>query len=636
MARINMTRYAILGVLNLYPASGYDIKRFCDAGVTHFWNENYGHLYPVLHKLEHEKLIEQVKKTEIPAGQVTGRNRVVYQITERGRSDLKQWLTAPVQPAPPRLELLLKMTFAGAAEQDFLQDELQRLRQGHQARRVMMRKALAKLENDLKAKEWPGYPYWIATIRYGLQDADFRIRWYAETGARIQSWFSRNEAAEQVPAAYPTTGQDWINRIADDGSSWSVLQAGLQLDKPLDMGQLRLATRQLLDDEPVLRCRFDDACEPPVWRPLDLPDECWCALVISRTPQDTIRRLVAEPLPDSGQSWQVLVIRPHDTAGSAADYLLIRVHHALMDAAGLRDLAVLLAGRYRQQLEHEPAELPKLASRSMLPLFAAVGSPDPRRLFRPDLAALQAGWGLPGEAIPGPQVRPVHTVRVLSDQQSAGWLQAAKTAGVTVTTLLLAGLGQVLEEWLEPERDAVRLIQVTSNLRRYLPSDQALILGNLSGMLPIRFAAGQQAACLPWSQEQLQQLGHQLKDLQEQRADLHAAALLHLLSQRPYGEVQNSLAAAWQKARASQHAAPVLSKVGRWPDQALAFGDSAVCHVAFYGPAMHAPALLLAVHSYRGRISLSVGHFPDERPAGTMDRLLDRLLLIMDQQAKIG
>lgn len=134
------------------------------------------------------------------------------------------------------------------------------------------------------------------------------------------------------------------------------------------------------------------------------------------------------------------------------------------------------------------------------------------------------------------------------------------------------------------------------------------------------------AAAGPCSPERLRQLGRQLTEQQDQRADLHSAALLQLLSARPYADVRNMLAAAWQKARQSQHAAPVLSNLGRWPEETLSFGESAVSDVCFYGPAMHAPALLLAVIGYQGRISLSVGHFPGERPAGFVEKLLDTLI----------
>jgi len=451
-----------------------------------------------------------------------------------------------------------------------------------------------------------------------------------------------NKEAAMIAGGYPTTGQDWINKIADDGSSWSVMQAGLQLDQPLDLYRLRQAIRRLLEDEPVLSCRFDDSCEPPVWRPLELSDACWCTLVISRTPNETVRGLITEPLPDSGQSWQVQVIRSLETSMPSTDYLLVRAHHALLDAAGLRDLIILLAERYRQLGDSPSETLPKPGNRSMLPLFAAIGSPDPRRLFRPDLAALHADWGLPGHASPDADNRPDYIRRALDDQQSARWLQAAKTYGVTLTTLLLAGLSQTLEEFLEPDPEAVRIIQVTSNLRRYLPTEQAMIIGNLSGMLPMKLPAGQtagpeqsacrQAASAPLTPEQLRQLGCQLSELKKQRADLHSAAMLQLLSCRPYAEVRNMLSAAWHKSCETQHAAPILSNLGRWPEETINFGGSKVNQVDFYGPAMHAPALLLAVIGYQGRIGLSIGHFPGERPAGTAEKLIDALVRNIDRQ----
>ncbi len=51
MATTNKSRYALLGVLCMKPGSGYDIKKFCDKTISHFWNENYGHIYPVLKQL---------------------------------------------------------------------------------------------------------------------------------------------------------------------------------------------------------------------------------------------------------------------------------------------------------------------------------------------------------------------------------------------------------------------------------------------------------------------------------------------------------------------------------------------------------------------------------------------------------
>ena len=43
-------------LLSWKPMSGYDIKKLVDAGLSHFWNENYGQIYPTLESLVKEGL----------------------------------------------------------------------------------------------------------------------------------------------------------------------------------------------------------------------------------------------------------------------------------------------------------------------------------------------------------------------------------------------------------------------------------------------------------------------------------------------------------------------------------------------------------------------------------------------------
>ncbi|MDF2869325.1 MAG: hypothetical protein K0R05_900 [Anaerocolumna sp.] len=58
MAIKNKTRYAILGILSIHSGTGYDIKKYCDTVISNFWNENFGHIYPVLNQLLSEGLIQ--------------------------------------------------------------------------------------------------------------------------------------------------------------------------------------------------------------------------------------------------------------------------------------------------------------------------------------------------------------------------------------------------------------------------------------------------------------------------------------------------------------------------------------------------------------------------------------------------
>ncbi|HEY5465624.1 MAG TPA: PadR family transcriptional regulator, partial [Clostridia bacterium] len=105
MAVQNKTRFAILGILALQPSSGYSIKQVCDAGISHFWNENYGHLYPMLRQMTLSGDIKIIESTD------AGRRKYIYQITGQGMSALQEWLSQPVDAPPARLELLLKLSF---------------------------------------------------------------------------------------------------------------------------------------------------------------------------------------------------------------------------------------------------------------------------------------------------------------------------------------------------------------------------------------------------------------------------------------------------------------------------------------------------------------------------------------------
>lgn len=180
MSRGNKTRYAMLGVLAAGPASGYDIKKFCDKSIAHFWNENYGHIYPVLKQLEREGLIRG--ETEKNEGNPP---RTVYRIAAEGREELKRWLMQPVEPAPARHELLLKLIFAGSAPPDSIIGKICESRRLH-SEHLEAYKSLERLYTTHRGlASNPDYPYWISALRYGIMDAEFRIRWCDETLERL-------------------------------------------------------------------------------------------------------------------------------------------------------------------------------------------------------------------------------------------------------------------------------------------------------------------------------------------------------------------------------------------------------------------------------------------------------------------
>lgn len=108
MAKENKSRYVILGLLAHAPMSGYDIKKKIESSISNFYDISYGQIYPELARLELQGLVVMNQESN-----ESGIVRKVYAITENGRSQLRAWLTKPVEEEKIPYDMLLKLFFGG-------------------------------------------------------------------------------------------------------------------------------------------------------------------------------------------------------------------------------------------------------------------------------------------------------------------------------------------------------------------------------------------------------------------------------------------------------------------------------------------------------------------------------------------
>ena len=104
----NKSMYAILGILNLSPGTGYDIKKYSDKVLSGFWNENFGHIYPTLKRMLGDGMIEIVSSEK-------DKRKIRYGITEKGKQELETWLSEETMQQPIRSEFMLKLLFQTAS-----------------------------------------------------------------------------------------------------------------------------------------------------------------------------------------------------------------------------------------------------------------------------------------------------------------------------------------------------------------------------------------------------------------------------------------------------------------------------------------------------------------------------------------
>lgn len=99
--------HAILGFLSYSPFTGYDLKKFFDQSVHHFWSADQSQIYRTLSRLSEESLVEMtvVEQRDRP-------DRKLFSITDKGRKALRDWLAVPFQGGEARNPVLLKTFFS--------------------------------------------------------------------------------------------------------------------------------------------------------------------------------------------------------------------------------------------------------------------------------------------------------------------------------------------------------------------------------------------------------------------------------------------------------------------------------------------------------------------------------------------
>jgi DNA-binding PadR family transcriptional regulator len=90
-ADLSTLSLAILGLISQRPLTGYDLRKvFATTPMGHF-SSSPGAIYPALRRIEEAGWIH----SDTSEGR-TGRQRIVYEITARGRKVLKEHLSKPV------------------------------------------------------------------------------------------------------------------------------------------------------------------------------------------------------------------------------------------------------------------------------------------------------------------------------------------------------------------------------------------------------------------------------------------------------------------------------------------------------------------------------------------------------------
>lgn len=181
-------RYALLGVLEARPMTGYELAQFFDESTSWVWSAPHSNIYPQLRKMEEEGLL--TSRTEIRGERL---ERTVYSISEKGIGELRTWVSSDPGPVNQRDPLFLRATFfdmvgdddAEALLEEFIARQSDLVKQWQEHREALVRKDTPLIKERLKRRprtEHERIAALKANVFQGMVDqAKARIRWARQT-----------------------------------------------------------------------------------------------------------------------------------------------------------------------------------------------------------------------------------------------------------------------------------------------------------------------------------------------------------------------------------------------------------------------------------------------------------------------
>jgi PadR family transcriptional regulator, regulatory protein AphA len=190
-------KHAILGFLDLEPATGYLLQQRFEGSVGSFWSATQSQIYRELHGLEKlgQACVEVVAQDGKPA-------RKVYSLTDAGRTELARWLGEPVEPPQLRDPLLLKLVFAAELPAAQLDHVLSQYAESLRATRREYQARLGAKEIFSLARSKREALLWELSLDNGLAWCEAQLAWTERASQRLLRTpgdASKTRARERAP-----------------------------------------------------------------------------------------------------------------------------------------------------------------------------------------------------------------------------------------------------------------------------------------------------------------------------------------------------------------------------------------------------------------------------------------------------
>ena len=398
-----------------------------------------------------------------------------------------------------------------------------------------------------------------------------------------------------IPNTFKVTTQDAYNYAASKMFADQQLCMIIKLSGMLDENLLAKAVRLTLDLEPVLGCRFVENGGSPFWeRRGELDKMNFCSVAETELPEQAISAFVNEAIHADVDPIVALRVFREKT-----DTVCIKMNHSACDAGGLKQYVWLLSDVYSMLATCGRTFIqPNLGRRDQSQIFER--TKDPKTLAMKDFPT--PTWAFPQKA----GIQRLHAFSTISKDQFKIIKQYATDKKATVNDLLLTALYRTFFAINNITENKPMILQVSIDLRRYLPDHKAEAICNLSGAIYIALERKNGENF----EGTLARIMAFMEKLNANYPGLESAAGLEYLFSQGFAGMEKYLVQSSEMGKKYNVTFPLLSNFGVLYD--YHFRELQMTGGFISSPIMYQPGFMLGASTFNDEMTLSVGFCGEE------------------------
>lgn len=415
---------------------------------------------------------------------------------------------------------------------------------------------------------------------------------------------------------FPVAEQDIFGHLAEKYTSNNQLSCVITFSKTIDNNLLKQAILISLKEQPILACRLIEGDSGLAWKHCnDLTEANYYSFFETKDTAAELQKFITAPF-HFEQDCQLKVGLFRGTS----DILCVKIHHTCTDGGGLKQYVILLTEIYNQLFNNQQyisqSSTPGNRSQQQILSIPMISRAAKSLELDPDIHPMLTFSDNMGE-----NDRQIFLTETLQPDEFALMAEYTRYKGATINDVLLTAYIRALPKVGELQDDTLS-VNLTVDLRRYLPNRKAKTIANLSSG---EFITIDQISSNKFNSALLKVL-HATQKMKLNYPGVRGMLSLKRLATQQWKEADMFFRHRREQALQSKLSIPYFSNLGVISENRMAFGLAQITECYAVGQALYAPGFIVLVSTYAGCVTISVNFYQSTTPRSIMENFLSTMV----------